>query len=54
MSTFFEIESFDEYLQTVRNEPPDDRIYSHGQSRFVSDGHPHSWILSGPSTTRIG
>lgn len=40
MSTPFEIESFQEYLDTVRNELPDGRIYFRGQSKLVSAGFP--------------
>jgi hypothetical protein len=37
MSTPFEIESFEEYLQTVRNELPQDaRKYFRGQTKLVS------------------
>lgn len=40
MSTPFEIESFEEYLQTVRNELPKDvRKYFRGQSKQVSAGY---------------
>jgi len=40
MSTPFEIESFEEYLQTVRNELPDGRKYFRGQTKLVSAGYP--------------
>lgn len=36
MSTPFHIESFEEYLSTVRNELPKGRIYFRGQSKLVS------------------
>lgn len=40
MSTPFEIESFEEYLQTVRNELPNDvRKYFRGQTKQVSAGY---------------
>ncbi len=39
MSTPFLIESFEEYLETVRNELPKDRIYFRGQSKLVSEGY---------------
>lgn len=40
MSTPFEIESFEEYLQTVRNELPKDvRKYFRGQTKLVSAGY---------------
>ena len=39
MSTPFEIESFEEYLQTVRNELPDGRKYFRGQTKLVSAGY---------------
>jgi hypothetical protein len=40
MSTPFEIESFEEYLQTVRNELPKDvRKYFRGQTKQVSAGY---------------
>lgn len=39
MSTPFEIESFEEYLQTVRNELPDGRKYFRGQTRLIGDGY---------------
>lgn len=39
MSTPFEIESFEEYLQTVRNELPGGRKYFRGQTNLVSAGY---------------
>ena len=39
MSTPFVINSFEEYLQTVRNELPVGRVYFRGQSRLVSAGY---------------
>jgi hypothetical protein len=39
MSTPFEIESFEEYLQTVRNELPEGRKYFRGQTRLIGDGY---------------
>ena len=40
MSTPLEIESFEEYLQTVRNELPKDvRKYFRGQTKLVSAGY---------------
>lgn len=39
MSTPFEIESFEEYLQTVRNELPDGRKYFRGQTKLIEDGY---------------
>lgn len=39
MSTPFEIESFEEYLQTVRNELPERRKYFRGQTKLVSAGY---------------
>lgn len=39
MSTPFEIESFEEYLQTVRNELPDGRKYFRGQSKLIAAGY---------------
>ncbi len=39
MSTPFEIESFEEYLQTVRNELPAVRKYFRGQTKLVSAGY---------------
>lgn len=38
MSTPFDIESFEEYLETVQNELPGGRQYFRGQARMVSDG----------------
>ena len=40
MSTPFIIENFEEYLSTVRNELPKDRIYFRGQCQLVSAGYP--------------
>ncbi len=40
MSTPFIIESFEEYLSTVRKELPNERIYFRGQSQLVSAGYP--------------
>jgi hypothetical protein len=40
MSTPFLIESFEEYLETVRKELPKGRIYFRGQSKLVSEGYP--------------
>lgn len=40
MSTPFLIESFEEYLETVRKELPKCRIYFRGQSKLVSEGYP--------------
>ena len=40
MSAPFLIESFEEYLSTVRNELPGGRIYFRGQSKLVSAGYP--------------
>jgi hypothetical protein len=40
MSTPFLIESFEEYLETVRKELPKGRIYFRGQSQLVSEGYP--------------
>ncbi len=40
MSTPFLIESFEEYLETVRKELPKGRIYFRGQSKLVSAGYP--------------
>lgn len=40
MSTPFLIESFEEYLDTVRRELPKGRIYFRGQSKLVSEGYP--------------
>lgn len=39
MSTPFEIESFEEYLKTVRNELPDGRKYFRGQTKLVTAGY---------------
>jgi hypothetical protein len=39
MSTPFEIESFEEYLQTVRNELPTVRKYFRGQTKLISAGY---------------
>jgi hypothetical protein len=39
MSTPFEIGSFEEYLQTVRNELPESRKYFRGQTKLVSAGY---------------
>jgi hypothetical protein len=39
MSTPFEIESFEEYLQTVRNELPAVRKYFRGQTKLVAAGY---------------
>lgn len=39
MSTPFEIESFEEYLKTVRNELPEGRKYFRGQTKLVSAGY---------------
>jgi len=39
MSTPFEIERFEEYLTTVRNELPDGRKYFRGQTKIVSAGY---------------
>ncbi len=39
MSTPFEIDSFEEYLKTVRKELPKGRIYFRGQSKPVSMGY---------------
>jgi FRG domain-containing protein len=40
MSTPFKIDSFEEYLSTVRNELPKVRIYFRGQSKPAIDGYP--------------
>jgi len=40
MSTPFEIERFEEYLQTVRDELQVDQKYFRGQTRRASDGYP--------------
>ena len=39
MSTAFVIDSFEEYLDTVRNELPKGRIYFRGQSKVAKDGY---------------
>ncbi len=39
MSTPFEIENFEEYLKTVRNELPEGRKYFRGQTKLVSAGY---------------
>lgn len=39
MSTPFLIESFEEYLSTIRNELPKGRIYFRGQSKLVGAGY---------------
>jgi hypothetical protein len=39
MSTPFLINSFEEYLNTVRNELPKGRIYFRGQDKLASDGY---------------
>jgi len=39
MSTPFEIDNFQEYLDTVRNELPKGRIYFRGQSKLVNAGY---------------
>ena len=39
MSTPFVIDSFEEYLQTVRKELPSGRVYFRGQTRLVSAGY---------------
>ena len=39
MSTPFVIESFEKYLQTVRNELPAERKYFRGQTKLVRDGY---------------
>lgn len=39
MSTPFEIENFEEYLTTVRNELPDGRKYFRGQTKLITDGY---------------
>lgn len=39
MTTPFEINSFEEYLQTVRNELPEGRKYFRGQTKLVSAGY---------------
>ena len=40
MSIPFEIENFEQYLSTVRNELPHDRKYFRGQTRLISDSYP--------------
>src|ERR1017187_5328589 len=40
MSTPFVIESFEEYLSTVRDELPQGRIYFRGQSKLATEGYP--------------
>ena len=40
MSIPFEIENFEEYLSTVRNELPDGRKYFRSQTRRISAGYP--------------
>lgn len=40
MSTPFTIGSFEEYLETIRDELPKGSIYVRGQSKLVSDGYP--------------
>ena len=40
MSTPFEIENFQEYLDTVRNELPKGRIYFRGQEKLANAGFP--------------
>lgn len=40
MSTPFEIESFEEYLKTVRDELPEGRKYFRGQTKLLSAGYP--------------
>ena len=39
MSTPFEIERFEKYLETVRNELPDQRKYFRGQTKLVTAGY---------------
>ena len=39
MTTPFEIESFEEYLDTVRNELPEGRKYFRGQPKLIADGY---------------
>jgi hypothetical protein len=39
MSTHFSIDSFEEYLRTVRNELPKSCVYFRGQSKLASDGY---------------
>jgi hypothetical protein len=48
MSTPFEIESFEEYLQTVRDELQVDQKYFRGQTRRASDGYPRESSESAP------
>ena len=57
MSTPFEIESFEEYLQTVRNELPDGRKYFRGQTKLIGDGYElkpsiHELHVESPPTIR--
>ena len=40
MSTPFEIQSFEEYLKTVRDELPEGRKYFRGQGKLISEGYP--------------
>ena len=40
MSTAFKIETFEEYLSTVRSELPEGRKYFRGQTRLISAGSP--------------
>lgn len=40
MSTPFEIDSFQEYLKTVRDELPKGRVYFRGQEKLASAGYP--------------
>src|SRR5208282_4758858 len=40
MSNPFEIENFEQYLQTVRNELPTGHIYFRGQTKLANDGYP--------------
>ena len=40
MTTPFVVESFEAYLDTVRNELPEGRKYFRGQSKLISDGCP--------------
>ena len=40
MSALAEIDNFQEYLDTVRNELPTCRIYFRGQSKLVTAGYP--------------
>ena len=39
MSTPFDIDSFEEYLETIRKELPGDRHYYRGQTKRISDGY---------------